>query len=262
VLLGALLVIIIVYVVREGASAVSWHFLFRLPRPAGMAGGGMGNGIAGSAIMVGMGSIIALPMGIVCGIYLSEFGLGKFPSVLRFLIEVMNGLPTIVFALLAYALVVVPMSTASAYAGAVALAMVMLPLSARATEVALRQVPHSWKEASLALGASPARTMFSVILPGARAGVITGAVLTIARAAGETAPLLFTALGNDVDWPTHLGRPTAALPLQVFEYASSPYPNQNAQAWAAAMVLVVGILLLNMTVRFFARSAVVDAGRM
>ena len=252
--LGLMVTLVLAYVIREGLHSVTWSFLTHIPTPPMIPGGGMGNQILGSLVMVAMASMMAIPAGILCAVYLVEYGKGPFAEATRFLIEVLNGIPTIVFGILAYELVVMPMHTFSAYAGAVALAVIMVPLVARATESAVRQVPRSWREASIALGASPARTILSVVLPGARAGIITGGMLAIARAAGETAPLVFTALGNESSWPRHLNQATAALPLQVFKYAISPFPDQQAQAWAGAFVLVIGVLALNILVRVLARA--------
>ncbi|HET6386063.1 MAG TPA: phosphate ABC transporter permease PstA [Armatimonadota bacterium] len=256
-LLALMVALVLYYVAAEGLASISWKFLVHLPRPVGVPGGGMGNGILGSIIMVLMGSALGISVGVPVGIYLAEYGNGNTGNSIRFLTEVMNGIPTIVSGVVVYWLVVVPMHTFSAYAGAIALAIIMLPLVSRATEVAVRQVPQSWREASIALGATPARTIWSVVTPGARTGIITGALLAVARIAGETAPLLFTSFGNDVQWPTHLGMATAGLPLQIFVYAMSPYSEWKSQAWAGAFVLVMGLLLLNVVVRAFAgRSAI------
>ena len=262
ILLAAMLLIILGLVVREGIHSINLDFFIHLPTPVGIPGGGMGSAIAGSILVVALASAMGLPVGIMCGVYLSEYGANKFGSNLRFLIEVMNGVPTIVAGMIAYALIVVPLHTFSAYAGAVALAIIMIPLVSRATELVVRQVPQTWREASVALGASPARTILSVVLPGARAGIITAAMLAIARVAGETAPLLFTAFGNDVAWPTHPGSPTAVLPLQVFNYAMSPYDEWKTQAWGGALVLVAGVLVLNICVRLFTRADVSLTERM
>ena len=262
VFLAGLLLLLLGYVIQEGARSLRPTFFLHLPTPIGIPGGGMGNAVLGSLLMVTLASLLGLPVAILCGVYLSECGATPLAQVVRFLAEVLNGIPTIVFGMVAYALVVVPLHTFSAYAGAAALAMILVPLVARTTEVAVRQVPRSWKEASIALGATPARTLLKVVLPGAKAGIVTGAILGIARIAGETAPLLFTALGNDVSWPTHPNRPTAALPLQVFNYATSPYEEWKNQAWVGAFVLVAGVLLLNMLVRFFARTSVIQSSRM
>lgn len=259
--LGFMLLLILSHVIREGSRSLNWTFLTHASLGTGESNSGMGNAILGSIIIVLMASIIGLPTGIFCGVYLAEFGRGRFASSLQFLIEVLNGIPTIVFGILAYSLVVAPFHSYSAYAGGLALATIMVPLISRTTEVVVRLVPRSWREASIALGASTARTILSVVLPGAKAGIITGSMLAIARVAGETAPLLFTALGNDA-WPSHPSRPTAALPLQVFIYAQQPYADLKSQAWAGALVLVGGILILNILVRVFARSGVDVAGKM
>lgn len=260
--LSVLLVLILFFVVEEGAKSVRWSLFTHLPTPAGVPGGGMGNAILGSLIMVGMAAAGGVPIGILCGVYLAEFGKGLFGDTVRFLIEVLNGVPTIVSGMVAYAIVVETLHHFSAYAGATALAIILIPLVARASELAIRQVSLSWREASTALGASAARTILSIVIPGARAGIVTAAMLAIARVAGETAPLLFTALGNDVEWPKNLGRATAALPLQIFNYAMSPYAELQSQAWAGALVLVAGILAINLVVRVAARTGTDYSARM
>jgi phosphate transport system permease protein len=249
------LVAVIGYVVVNGARALNFDFFTQLPAPVGEPGGGMANAIVGTLIIVGIGALLSIPSGVLAGIYLAEYGDNRFADLVRFLADVLTGIPSIVVGILAYALVVVPMQKFSALAGGVALAVLMLPTVIRATEEMLRLVPGSLREASLALGAPRWKTILRIVLPTASAGLATGAMLAIARAAGETAPLLFTAFGNSF-WNTSLVDPMAAIPLQVFQYAISPYDSWHAQAWAGALVLVVLVLGLSAAVRVVARPVV------
>jgi phosphate transport system permease protein len=246
------LIAVIGYVFVNGARALNFDFFTQLPAPVGEPGGGMANAILGTFIIVGIGALLSIPSGMLAGIYLAEYGDNRFADVVRFLADVLTGIPSIVVGILAYALVVVPMQKFSALAGGVALAVLMLPTVVRATEEMLRLVPGSLREASLALGAPQWKTILRIVLPTASGGLATGAMLAIARAAGETAPLLFTAFGNSF-WNTSLVDPMAAIPLQVFQYAISPYDSWHAQAWAGALVLVVLVLVLNAGVRVVAR---------
>jgi len=249
------LVAVIGYVVLNGARALNVDFFTQLPAPVGEPGGGMANAIVGTLIIIGIGALISIPAGVLAGIYLAEYGENRFADLVRFLADVLTGIPSIVVGILAYALVVVPMQKFSALAGGVALAVLMLPTVVRATEEMLRLVPGSLREASLALGAPRWKTILRIVLPTASSGLATGAMLAIARAAGETAPLLFTAFGNSF-WNTSLVDPMAAIPLQVFQYAISPYDSWHAQAWAGALVLVVLVLGLSAAVRAVARPLV------
>jgi len=246
------LVAVIGYVLVNGARALNFDFFTQLPAPVGEPGGGMANAIVGTLIIVCIGALISIPTGVLAGIYLAEYGENRFADLVRFLADVLTGIPSIVVGILAYALVVVPMQKFSALAGGVALAVLMLPTVIRATEEMLRLVPGSLREASLALGAPRWKTILRIVLPTASGGLATGAMLAIARATGETAPLLFTAFGNSF-WNTSLVDPMAAVPLQVFQYAISPYDSWHAQAWAGALVLVVLVLALSAAVRLVAR---------
>ncbi len=248
----AVLVWVLGYVLVNGARAVNLDFFTQLPKPVGEPGGGMANAIVGTLIVVAVGTLLSVPGGILAGIYLAEYGDNRFADLVRFLAEVLTGIPSIVVGILAYALVVVPMQKFSALAGGVALAVIMLPTVVRTSEEMLRLVPGGLREASLALGAPRWKTILGIVLPTASAGLATGAMLAVARAAGETAPLLFTAFGNTF-WNLSLVDPMAAVPLQVYQYAISPYDSWHAQAWAGALVLVVLVLALSAAVRVVAR---------
>jgi phosphate transport system permease protein len=240
------------YVLIQGASSLNLDFFTHMPKPVGEPGGGMANAIAGTLIMLALASAIALPLGIGAGIYLSEYGTGKLGTAVRFVTDVLTGIPSITIGIFAYTTVVLPMRSFSALAGGFALAIIMIPTVTRATEEIMKLVPSSLREASLALGIPFWKTVLRVVAPAAMGGIITGAMLAVARAAGETAPLLFTALGNRF-WSLSLDRPIAALPLQVFTYALSPYDDWRSQAWAGAFVLVAIVLVINLVARFFVR---------
>ncbi len=242
------LALILFYTVREGISALNLEFFTRLPKPVGEAGGGMANAIVGTLIMMGMSAVIAVPIGLLCGVYLAEYGNNTFSSVVRFLTEVMSGLPSIIIGIFAYALVVKPMGRFSAYAGAVALAVLMVPTITKTTEELLKLVPLTLREAGLALGAPRWIVNTRIVIAAAAKGIITAVMLAIARAAGETAPLLFTALNNRF-WHTSLDQPIASLPVQIYTYATSPYDDWHAQAWAGATVLIVIVFVLSVVVR-------------
>jgi phosphate transport system permease protein len=241
VLVLAPLIAIFGYLVYRGVGAINWAFLTQLPKPVGEVGGGMGNGIVGSAMILGIGSLIGVPLGIGSGIYLSEFGRNKYSQIIRFTADVLNGVPSIVMGIAVYALVVLRQGHFSALSGGVALGIMMVPTIARTTEEMLLMVPHSVREAAMGLGVSQWRTTLSITLPSASAGVITGVMLAFARVAGETAPLLFTAFGNQY-WNRNPAQPTAALPLQIYTYAISPFDDWHRQAWAGALVLIVLIV--------------------
>jgi len=241
--LAALLVIspliaIFTYLVIRGASAVSLAFLTHAPKPVGEAGGGIGNAIAGSALILLISSLLGVPLGIGAGVYLAEYGHGRFATMVRFTADVLNGVPSIVMGIAVYALVVLQQKHFSALAGGVALGIMMIPMIARATEEMLLMVPRAIREAALGLGVPEWRTVISVSLRTALPGVITGIMLAFARVAGETAPLMFTAFGNQF-WNLNPNQPTAALPLQIYTYAISPYDEWHQQAWAGALVLIV-----------------------
>jgi phosphate transport system permease protein len=241
VLVLAPLIAIFGYLVYRGVGAINWAFLTQLPKPVGEIGGGMGNGIVGSAMILGIGSLIGVPLGVGSGIYLSEFGRNKYSQIFRFTADVLNGVPSIVMGIAVYALVVLRQGHFSALSGGVALGIMMVPTIARTTEEMLLMVPHSVREAAMGLGVSQWRTTLSITLPSASAGVITGVMLAFARVAGETAPLLFTAFGNQY-WNRNPAQPTAALPLQIYTYAISPFDDWHRQAWAGALVLIVLIV--------------------
>jgi phosphate transport system permease protein len=235
------LIAIFGYLIYRGIGAINWAFLTQLPKPVGEVGGGMGNGIVGSAMILGIGSLIGVPLGVGSGIYLSEFGRNKYSQIIRFTADVLNGVPSIVMGIAVYALVVLRQGHFSALSGGVALGIMMVPTIARTTEEMLLMVPHSVREAAMGLGVSQWRTTLSITLPSASAGVITGVMLAFARVAGETAPLLFTAFGNQY-WNRNPAQPTAALPLQIYTYAISPFDDWHRQAWAGALVLIVLIV--------------------
>lgn len=250
--MGALFVIL-GYIFAGGIRALSLSFLLNTPKPIGEPGSGIANAIVGSVIMIGVGSLIGMPAGILAGIYLSEFGSNKFGNVLRFLIDTLTGTPSIVVGVFVWTVMVKPMGHFSAISGAVALGIMMMPIVARTTEEMIRLVPHSLREAGLALGAPQWRVTLGVVLRTAASGVATGAMLAIARIAGETAPLLFTALGLNY-LSTNLFQPMASLTFQIFYYAGSPYEEWHDMAWAATLVLVTMILALNIAVKVLARN--------
>ncbi len=253
--LGAAVIVLVAvlgYVVVQGASSVNLAFLVNTPRPVGEAGGGMANSLVGTIILVALASLFGLPLGIGAGIYLAEYGRGRLATAVRFVADVLTGIPSITIGLFAYAALVVPFRTFSAIAGGVALGVIMLPVVTRTTEEMIRLVPGSLREAALALGAPRWRVILSIVLPTALGGIVTGALLAVARVAGETAPLLFTAFGNQF-WSRSLFQPIAALPLQIFAYAISPYDDWHRQAWAGALVLVSLVLGLSVVARVLAR---------
>jgi phosphate transport system permease protein len=231
-------------VVSRGLPALSWTFLTSLPKPVGESGGGVGNGLLGTAIMLGMASLIGLPIGVGAGLYLAANPTGRLAQATRFVAEILGGVPSVVVGLAVYALVVRPMHSFSALAGSVALAVLMIPTLARVTEEVVKLVPRTLFEASLALGVPEWRSSLKVVARTALGGIVTGICLALARATGETAPLLFTALGNQF-WATRPDQPMASLPVQIFTYAVSPYPDWQQQAWGAALVLLLFVGLLN-----------------
>jgi phosphate transport system permease protein len=248
------LIAIFAYLLIKGAGSVNWAFLTHTPKPVGEIGGGMANAIVGSAMILGMASLIGIPFGIGAGIYLAEYGRNRLGSLIRFTADVLNGVPSIVIGLVAFSLVVRRQGHFSAFAGAVALAIMMVPTVARTTEEMLLLVPQTVREAAFGLGIPQWRTTISITLATARAGILTGIMLAFARIAGETAPLMFTALGNQF-WSFSANQPIAALPLQIYTYALSPYEDWIRQAWAGALVLVVLIVSTIALVRFlFGRS--------
>ncbi|HWA85230.1 MAG TPA: phosphate ABC transporter permease PstA [Opitutus sp.] len=233
---------------RQGLAAINWTFFTALPKPVGQLGGGMGNAIVGTFELLGLASLIGVPVGVLGGIYLAEYGSDRFNAWIRFGADVLNGTPSIVWGMVAYGVAVLPMKGFSAYAGGLALGFIMTPIVLRTTEEVLVLVPRSYREAALALGLQRWQMIARIVLPTAMKGVVTGVLLAIGRVAGETAPLLFTAFGNNY-WNHHLTEPIAALPLQIFYYGISPYDDWHRQAWAGALVLVLLVLLLSAGVR-------------
>jgi len=236
------------YLVYKGIGSINWAFLTQTPKPVGEAGGGMANAIAGSAFILLIASSIGVPIGIGAGIYLAEYGRNRLGNAVRFTADVLNGVPSIVVGIVAYAIVVLAQGHFSALAGGVALAIMMIPTIARTTEEMLLLVPNTVREAAYGLGVSRWRTTLSITLRTATSGVITGVMLAFARVAGETAPLLFTAFGNQY-WNWKINQPTAALSLQIFTYAISPFDEWHRQAWAGALILIVLIVLAVSAVR-------------
>ena len=247
------LVLILAHLLREGASSVNWAFFTQMPKPVGEVGGGMANAIVGTLILIALGSLLGLPIGVGAGLFLVERHGTRLATVVRFLADVLNGLPSIVLAIFAWNLLVRSVGHFSALAGGVALGAMMIPMVTRTTEEMVRLVPTALREAALALGYSRARTSLAIVLRTAMAGIVTGALVAVARVAGETAPLLFTAFGNQFA-STALDRPIAALPLQIYTYAVSPYDDWHAQAWAGALVLIILVLLISLAARAATRS--------
>ncbi len=248
------LILIFSYTVAQGLGAINIDFFVHMPRPVGESGGGMANALVGTLILIGIGALVGLPVGILGGIYLAEYGNNPFASTVRFLADVMSGIPSIVVGVVAYTLVVVSMKSFSALAGGVALGILMVPTITRTTEEMIRLVPASFREAGLALGVPQWKTVVRIVLPTARKGIATGVVLALARAAGETAPLLFTALGNRF-WSTSVREPIASLTVFIYDYAKSPFEDWIRQAWAAALVLILLVFVLNLIFRFVTRGS-------
>ncbi len=246
------LVLIFVYTLRQGIGALNLDFFLHMPKPVGEAGGGMANAIVGTGILIGLGALFGIPVGILAGIYLSEYGRTPFGAVVRFFTDVLSGVPSIVVGVVAYVIVVLPMKHFSALAGGVALAILMVPTVTRTTEEMMKLVPDSFREAGLALGIPQWKTTLRIILPTALTGITTGILLAIARAAGETAPLLFTALGNRF-WSTSIMNPIASLTVFIWDYAKSAFDDWVRQAWAASFVLIALIFLLSLIFRIVTR---------
>src|SRR5579862_8545952 len=232
---------IFAYLVYRGVGSINWAFLTQTPKPVGESGGGMANAIVGSVVILAIASVIGVPLGVGAGIYLAEFGRNRFGDAIRFTADVLNGVPSIVIGIVAYSIVVLSQRHFSALAGGVALAIMMIPTITRTTEEMLLLVPRALREAAYGLGIPRWRTTLSITLRTATSGVITGIMLAFARVAGETAPLLFTAFGNQF-WNLSIQQPTAALPLQIFVYANSPYDDWHRQAWAGSLVLIILIV--------------------
>lgn len=250
--LGVLVILpfflILFHVVREGLRSIDWEFLLQIPRPVGEPGGGIANGILGTIEIIVIATAISVPLGMAGGIYLSELGSHRLASLTKTSVNILQGVPSIVIGIVMYTWIVVPFRTFSALSGGVALAIMMLPVVVKATEETTRLVPSTLKEASLALGATYSQTVFRVVIPAGFSGILSGVMLAVARVAGETAPLLFTAFGNPYLNFNPL-RPTAAIPLIIYDYAKSPYQDWIHKAWGASLVLIVMVLLLNLVVR-------------
>ncbi|MFP4415688.1 MAG: phosphate ABC transporter permease PstA [Chitinispirillaceae bacterium] len=245
------LLLIFFNIFRQGISTINWDFFVHLPKPVGEMGGGIANAISGSAMLVGMACLFALPVGVAVGVYLAEIR-NKFSHGVRLCMEVLQGIPSIVIGIVAYLWVVRPMGGFSAFSGAIALAIMMLPVVVRTTEETLRLIPASLKEASLALGAPYYLTVLRVVLPAGLSGIVTGVLISIARIAGETAPLLFTAFGNPYMNYDPM-KPVHSLPLIIFNYAISPYDDWHSLAWGASLVLIIFVLCLNLLSKLIAR---------
>lgn len=247
------LLLILFHLAREGAASLSISFFTQMPKPVGEAGGGMANAIVGTLILIGIASAIGLPIGIGCGLFLAESANVRLSSAIRFLADVLNGLPSIVVGIFAWQFLVRPVGHFSALAGGIALAAMMIPLVTRTTEEMLRTVPTSLREAALALGYPRWKTSVAIVLRTSAAGIATGALVALARIAGETAPLLFTAFGNQF-WSTSVKQPIAALPLQIFTYAISAYEDWHAKAWGGALVLISLVFVISLIARLVTRS--------
>jgi phosphate transport system permease protein len=246
------LLLVFYHLIKEGFSSINLAFFTQLPKPVGETGGGMGNAIAGTFILLAQAAVIGVPVGVLGGVFLSEYGGTKLNWWIRFAADILNGVPSITWGIVVYALMVVPMHGFSALAGGVVLGMMMIPLVMRTTEEVLQLVPGGYREAALALGISKWKTIVQIVIRTALKGIATGVLLALARVAGETAPLLFTALGNRF-WAHSLTEPIAAMPLQIFAYAISPYDDWHRQAWAGALVLLLLVLAINVGVRFLTR---------
>jgi len=246
------LFLILYYITRNGISSVNWRFLVNLPRPVGESGGGIANAVVGTAILLVLSSVVAIPLGIAAGIFLAEHRHGRITYMVRLAVEVLQGIPSIVIGIIAYAWIVLRMGKFSALSGGVALGIMMLPVVIRATEETLKMIPDSLREASLALGVPYHRTILRVILPAGLGGIMTGVLVSVARVAGETAPLLFTAFGSPY-MALNILKPVSSLPLMIFNYATSPYPEWHSLAWGASFVLAVFVLGLNLVAKVVTR---------
>jgi phosphate transport system permease protein len=246
------LFLVLGFLVYRGSAALNVEFFTHLPKPVGEPGGGMANAIVGTLILIAVASGVGLPLGILGGVYLAESRDRRLPWTVRFLADVLNGVPSIVIGIFAYTLLVLPLRRFSALAGGAALGVIMVPIVLRTTEELVRLVPTSFREAALALGVPEWKVILRVVLPTARAGIVTGVMVAIARIAGETAPLLFTAFGNRF-WQQGLDQPIAALPLQIFAYAIAPFEDWHRQAWAGALVLIAIVFLVSLTARLATR---------
>jgi phosphate transport system permease protein len=245
----SVLFLILGYLIWNGGTSLNLNFFTQLPKPVGETGGGMANAIVGSLKLLFLAAIMGLPFGLLAGVYLAEFGGKTFSFVVRYTTDLLNGVPSIVIGIFAYSLVVLPVKHFSTLAGGVALAIMVIPITVRSTEEFLRAVPGSMREAAMALGASQWKTIVTVVLPAASGGILTGMLLALARVAGETAPLLFTAFSNRY-WSQGWGQPIASLPVMIYTYAIAPYDDWHRQAWAAGLVLLGLVLVSNLGARF------------
>jgi len=244
----SVLFLILGYLIYNGGTSINWAFFTQLPKPVGETGGGMANAIVGSAKLLLAASLIGVPIGFLGGVYLAEFAGGATASIVRYAADLLNGVPSIVIGIFAYAIVVLPVKHFSTMAGAFALGLMMIPITLRSTEEFLNGVPKMLREGSMALGASKTRTIMSVVVPAAYRGIVTAILLALARVAGETAPLLFTAFGNRY-WSNGWSQPTSSLPVMIFNYAVAPYEDWHRQAWAAGLVLLGLVLIINILAR-------------
>jgi phosphate transport system permease protein len=239
---------ILFFVLSKGVQALNWNFLTKMPVPVGEAGGGMANAIVGTLMMSGLGALLAIPIGIISGVYMSEYAGSRLASAVRFAADTLNGVPSIVIGVFVFAIAVLPFKQFTMTAGGIALGIMMIPIIARTTEELLKLVPNTLREGALALGATRGRAVRSVVLPAALPGIITGVLLALARIAGETAPLLFTSMNNSF-WNVNPTQPTASLTVQIYTYANSAYEDWHRQAWAGALVLVAIVLLCSILAR-------------
>ena len=246
------LALVLFFVVSEGIQSLNLDFFTKMPKPVGETGGGMANAIVGTLELLALASVIGIPVGVLGGVFLAEYGTARVNAVLRFIADVLNGVPSIIWGVVVYGLIVLRFKSFSAYAGGLALGLIMIPLILRTTEEVILLVPVGYREAALALGIARWKTIVQIVVKTASRGIITGILLALARVGGETAPLLFTAFGNRF-WNHDLSEPIAALPLQIFTYAISPYDDWHRQAWAGALVLVTGVFCVNVLVRIVTR---------
>jgi phosphate transport system permease protein len=242
------LALIFFYVMQQGFSSLNWDFFTKMPKPVGEKGGGMANAIVGTLMLIGIASCVAIPIGLIAGVYLSEYRRARFAELVRFTADVLNGVPSIVIGIFAYSLFVLPVKHFSALAGGIGLGFMMIPIITRTTEELLNLVPSTLREGALALGATRARAAFSVMVPAALPGIVTGILVALARISGETAPLLFTAFSNRY-FTTSINQPIASLPVQIFTYAIAPYDDWHRQAWAGALVLVSVVFVFSVLAR-------------
>ena len=257
----SILFLILGYLIWNGGRSLNLDFFLQLPKPVGETGGGMANAILGSLKLLFLAALMGLPVGLLAGVYLAEFGGKVFTFVIRYTTDLLNGVPSIVIGIFAYTLLVLPVKHFSTLAGGLALAVMVVPITVRSTEEFLRAIPGSLREGAMALGASQWRTIASVVLPAASGGIVTGMLLSLARVAGETAPLLFTALSNQF-WSPGWNQPTASLPVMIFTYAIAPYPDWHRQALAAGFILLAMVFIVNITARSIVASGMSQKSRL